>query len=113
MLSRDEIYKKRLKDTIMHQSLYEFPQFLKDIRKSLGYSRKDVYEFANVTQARLFNMENGLFTKSPHMEYLVLLSKLYNVDLGLLKEKLEKYLMSRKHYHTYAQCVLSYLEKKG
>lgn len=70
---------------------YEFPQFMRLLRKSLGFTRKGVAELLDVSESKMYYLEEGKFTRGPDPEFVATLAHFYGINGKFAIQKLHDY----------------------
>ena len=96
MSLRDEITQVRVKHFIEKENEFEFPAFLKGIRKTLGVTRKVLSVELGVHLMKIFYLEEGRFKRFPELSLLSSLSEYYGIPSDLLIDKAKKYVSERE-----------------
>ncbi len=95
MSFREEVLNLRVKEILKHSEDYDFPDFLKAIRKSLGFTRGSVAKNLCVTQSKIHNVEFGRY-KRPDYDFILTLSHFYGISPKFTEKRLNEYLRTRK-----------------
>lgn len=95
-MKREDITNFRIQKVIDDESQYDFPLFLRMLRRMYGMQRKCVSEDTGIAETRLFYLENGRFKRRLGNDELRLLSEYYNVGMDLLESKVNDFLKSGK-----------------
>lgn len=99
----------KLKIDVMMQREHEmdFPHFINNLRKMLGFSRKVVADDTGISGAKLLDLEHGNFSLVPKDEIILALAEYYEVPFDFLKAKCEAYckkvLSEKTQYTTFFQ----------
>jgi transcriptional regulator with XRE-family HTH domain len=88
---RDEIFKHKLNTLLVEEKNYTFPEFLRMVRKTLGFPRKYVAEMMGVSTGKLYYLEKGKFVRGPDLEFIISLSYFYDINSALVKNKYLEY----------------------
>ena len=99
METHSRIFKIKIKSVIEVEHNFDFPEFLLNLRKASGLSRKKMSENLkdceglNLTVSRINNLETGNFIGHP--EETNALAAYYGVPKALMNLKLKDYLAER------------------
>jgi len=95
-MKKEDITNFRIQKVMEEESAYDFPIFLRMLRRMHGMQRKCVSEDTGIPETRLFYLENGRFKRRPGIDEIRLLSEYYGVEANLLDEKAKIFLKSGK-----------------
>ncbi len=95
MTLRDKLAKVRLQEYLDAEGEFEFPEFVRFIRKSQGIPRKRMGEDLGCTEMRIFRAEEGKFKKMPEISFLAEVATYLGIPKTLLVNKAKIY-VSRK-----------------
>ncbi len=95
-MKKEDIVYFRIQKVFEDQTDYEFPVFLRLLRRLHGMQRKFVCADIGISETRLFYLENGRFKRMPGLDELALLGDYYGVQRTLLAEKAKNFLKSGK-----------------
>jgi hypothetical protein len=95
-MKRQDIADFRIQKIISDQDQYEFPLFLRMLRRMCGMQRRCVSEDTGIAETRLFYLENGRFKRRLGVDEIRLLSEYYDVPCKLLEKKVTDFLDSGK-----------------
>lgn len=85
----------KVKFMLENEKDYDFPEFIKQIRKCLGRSRTLVSEDTGIAHRTLCRIEAGEFAIPP-LDKIGLLAKYYKVSRNVLSKKCKEYLARKK-----------------
>lgn len=91
-----KIRMKKIKEIIRRENEYEFPDFLRLLRESVGGNRKSVAKELNMSDFLLYHWEHGNFKRSIKPHNLALISDYYDIPFSMLNAKMKKYLESKE-----------------
>jgi len=93
---RLKIEKKKIETILEKQESHEFPEFMKEIRKATGLSRRQVAEDLGVEPYTILTLESGSFRTFPDPKQFSCLAGYFGVSPKLLKAKAEKYVFDHR-----------------
>lgn len=93
---REEVLKLKIKKLLAKEAQYDFPKFMRFIRKTYSITRKEVAETMGVSESKIYYMEAGNFKKSLDAHFLDTLANYYAIDKVLLWRKHNLYLQKKK-----------------
>ena len=90
---RERIAKEKIQEVIKKEKNLKFPEFVKELRLSLGITQRAVAEQSKIKGKRLFRIESHthFFKIGPSEEELELLAEYYGISLEILTQKLADY----------------------
>ena len=92
MTLREEIDQARIKDLVDNHNDFEFPEFVRCVRKTLGISRKHMGTCIGSTEMQLYYLESGALKRIPEMSLLCGIAAFLGISKLLLIQK------ARDHY---------------
>jgi len=96
MTLRDEIAEIKVREIIKCEKEFEFPEFIRCLRKALRISRKKMAEDLGINQMMIYYKEEGKFARMPEVEFIVAVSQYLGVSKGLLMSKAKNYVDNKK-----------------
>ncbi len=81
------MWKIKVEIMMRKQDEYEFPEFIRNLRMLLGFSRKSVAQDLGFSLAKLIDLERGYFCKLPDEEVLLKITDYYDLPQDFLKSK--------------------------
>lgn len=115
-MKREDLTAFRLKKLCEEEALYDFPDFLRIVRKMHGMNRRYVCQDVSITETRLYYLETGQFKKTPEKEELILIGKFYGIDPDQLMRKVNKFIAEGKckpkGYKRHEKLLMLQSEKK-
>ena len=87
MTLRDEIGDLKIREIIKAEKEFEFPEFIRCLRKTRGISRKTMASELGIDHMKIYYKEAGKFSRMPETEFLVAISQYLGVSKGLLISK--------------------------
>ncbi len=91
-----ETKSQKIRDIIRREEEYEFPEFLRLLRETVGGNRKFVAKELNISDFLLFHWEHGNFKRCIKPHNLALVCDYYNIPFNLMNAKMKKYLESKE-----------------
>ena len=95
-MSRESLQKQRLEQYVSMEDQFNFPEFLRLIRTSLGLTRLVASQDLGLSKMRLYALEYGKFRRVPEIEHLARLAEYYGVSSRLLQRKAAEYMLQPK-----------------
>ncbi len=89
-----KIWQLKLDVIMAREKELEFPEFIRQLRTILGFSRKVVSDDTGISKAKLLDLEGGHFSLMPKHGMIELLADYYEVSKELLNEKCEKFCLN-------------------
>lgn len=86
-----KIWELKIDVMMKREKEMDFPEFIRQLRSILGFSRKVVADDTGITRAKLLDLEHGHFSMIPKEEIIHALAEYYEVPLDFLKRKCEEY----------------------
>ena len=93
---RDEIASLKVKQIIKAEKEFEFPVFIRTLRKALGVPRKMMAKELGISEMMIYYKEEGKFTRMPETEFLVSIAEYLRVPKSLLIVKARAYVDSKQ-----------------
>src|ERR1700675_1205862 len=91
----EQLYALKCQNILKDEGRYAFPEYLRLIRKSLGFTRQRVADLMNCSVTKIYYLEHGVFgTRGPDPEFIVCLSKFYNLDGPRMLTKFHEYMQN-------------------
>ncbi len=84
----------KVKFMLENEKEYDFPEFIRQIRKSLGRPRPLVSSDTGVSEWAIYRLEVGDFAIAP-IDKVIALAEYYNVPRHILVRKCKNYLWNR------------------
>lgn len=103
----------KLERIILESDKYTFPDYIRLIRRTLGYSRRQAVEMLNCSVTKLRNLEMAAVGKvGTDIEFVVDLASIYGIDAANLLKKYRQWLADpRRKIHVHKKSKpLSYNE---
>jgi len=94
MSFREEVLNLRLKEVVKNSGNYVFPEFLRAVRKSLGFTRASVAEMLCISETRIHNIEAGK-TKRPDVDLILTISHFYGLNPKFIEKRYNEYMKKR------------------
>ena len=91
MSLREEMMDLKLKELMKREDQYEFPLFMRLVRKTLGLSRKSVAETLAVSESKMYYLEDGKFVRGPDPEFIASLAHYYGLNGRFIMKKFGEY----------------------
>jgi len=91
----EDITKLKLNKLIDSYQILQFPELLKGLRVAYGRSRRNVCHDLRFSEMRMFCLENGTFRRPILQDEIEMISKYYNFDSYLMKEKADQFINKR------------------
>lgn len=89
------IYSIKVENIMQTEGKYSFPEFLRLIRKSMGFSRRMVADLIGCSVTKIYYLEYGIYGgRGPDHEFIVTLSNFYGLDGAFMLDKFQKYMKS-------------------
>lgn len=88
--------KSHLKQTISSQETYDFPEFLHELRKSIGVSRQVVADDLGIHYMKIVYLESGAFKQFPEVEIISKLARYFGAPENLMQKKALKFVAEGK-----------------
>lgn len=85
------IWNMKLATIVQREKELEFPEFMKQVRKTLGFSRKTISEDTGMPQSKLITLEYGYFQTMQKDNTLETLADYYELPLDFIKRKCKEY----------------------
>lgn len=85
-----KIVQLKIEVILKREKEYEFPEFLKQIRDLIGFTRKTVCQDTGISRATMLDLEHGNFARTKE-EPLKILNNYYGLPEGLLIKKSNDY----------------------
>lgn len=93
----EAINKAKLAQVLKDQDKYEFPEFFKIIRLTLGYSCDQVASFLDCSYQRVRLLESGKYgARGPSIDFITALSNFYSLDPYEMLKKFMLYMENPK-----------------
>lgn|SRR5574340_289062 len=96
MSLKNELTKVRLESLMRQWEEKNFPQILQELRKAHGLSRRGVCKDLELSEMRMFWLENGYFKKEIHDGEIALFARYYGIDPEKLFKKYINFTDQRK-----------------
>lgn len=88
----EDLTKLKLNKLLDSYHLLHFPELLKGLRIAYGRSRRNVCKDLDFSEMRMFCLENGTFRRPIVQDEIEMISKYYNFDSYLMKEKADQFI---------------------
>lgn len=95
MTLREELMKLKVETLMKREGEYEFPEFMRLVRKSLGFTRKAVAGFLDVSESKMYYLEEGKFIRGPDPEFVATLAHFYGLNGKFVMKKFKEYTQER------------------
>jgi transcriptional regulator with XRE-family HTH domain len=86
---------ERIKKVAKDEKIYKFPQFLRELRKSVGISRRALATMLDVSESKIYYMELGKYSRLPEAMFINKLSDFYGVSKSIMMNKLNAFLTTK------------------
>lgn len=96
MTLRDKLTAVKLKQFIDAESEFEFPEFLRCIRRAQGITRKQMSNDLGITEMKIYYKEEGKFTRMPEIDLIVSMAEYLGIPKKLLLNKARIYILKKK-----------------
>lgn len=96
MTLRDELDQVRIKEIVDSEKEFEFPDFVRCLRKSQGIPRNKMGESLGIGEMRLYYLETGSFKRVPEIALLSSISSFLGVKKDLLVRKAKEFVEGQK-----------------
>lgn len=93
-MSYQEITKNRIADIVNNHAEYNFPQYLRALRESLGIPRMQAAKQTGIQPLRLYFLEWGRFLRDPLPEEIRILAEFYGIRYKTLLRKSNDFVRS-------------------
>jgi transcriptional regulator with XRE-family HTH domain len=110
-MTRSNLQKVKVEVMLKRQGDSEFPEFLRNLRLLLGFTRKVVAADLGLQIARLIDLEKGYFSKMPDEEVINMITDYYDLPPGFLNLKAVEYVAKKdaeKSKKKYRSVIESY-----
>lgn len=87
MTLREEFAQVRIKNIMDKESEFDFPEFVRCIRKSLSLSRKEMSKEMGIHEMKLYYLEFGKFKRMPELWILTSLADYFGMPKEILIHK--------------------------
>ena len=92
-----ELSKLKIKNLYENQNKFEFPIYMRLIRKTIGFSRKFVADSIGCSETKISYMEKGDYgMRGPDYEFIVTIALFYGLDTSATLKKFRCYMKDRK-----------------
>lgn len=109
-MNKYELTKEKVSYLIAKENKYDFPQFLTEIRKCFGLTRRSACKEMQYPEMKMFHLESGTFRRHVPFEDIIQISEYYDVDSSILKQKADEFISEGKGI---PQNKVSYYVKKS
>lgn len=96
MTLRDEIARVRIKNIIESKNEFEFPEFVRCLRKSLGIARTEMANDLGYHEMKLYYLESGKFVRMPEISFLASVADYFGIPRGILVRKAKTFVNRQK-----------------
>ncbi len=97
-----ELMNKNINFILDYESMLTFPELIKNLRESFGFSREYIAERMGISSSSLKRLENGTFTShGPDRSVVNKVAGYYDLDLNFINNKLDLYIDSKKPQKKY------------
>lgn len=86
-MKKSQLTEDRIKFLLGKASAFKFPQFLIELRKAHGLTRRAVCKDLSFSEMRMFWLENGCFKTAMPDEELNMFADYYGIDPKLIQYK--------------------------
>ena len=95
-MNKYELTKEKVSNLIDKENKYEFPQFLTEIRKCFGLTRRSACKDMKFPEMKMFHLEAGVFRNHVAFEEIQQIAEYYDIDSHLLKSKADEFITEGK-----------------
>lgn len=93
MVNIEKMYALKIEDLMKDEAKYQFPLFMRLIRKKLTLPRSFVSRHLDCSAEKVCYLERGLYgTRGPDIEFIVSLASLYGIDGAFAIKKFHKFM---------------------
>ena len=93
---RDKIEEIKIQEIISSEKEFEFPEFIRCLRKAQGITRKRMASELGINEMMIYYKEEGKFTRMPEVNFIASISKYLGVSKSLLVSKARTYVENKK-----------------
>lgn len=93
---QNELSKVKIKQFIENEKEFEFPEFIRCIRKAQGITRKKMSSDLGIHEQKIYYKENGKFSHMPEIDFLASVADYLGVPKNLLISKAKIFLLKKK-----------------
>lgn len=92
MSLREQILDLKVQTLMKEESKFVFPEFMRLLRKSLGFTRRSVADVLGVSESKMYYLEDGRYrSRGPDHEFIVTLAHFYGIEGNFAIEKFLNY----------------------
>ena len=88
-----EMFKMKMHKLMQVEMNFDFPEYMRLIRKTIGFSRRFVAEHIGCSETKISYLERGDYgVRGPDYEFIVTMSHFYGLDSSFMLKKFRKYM---------------------
>lgn len=92
-----EMFKIKLKTLLETERDFEYPEYMRLIRKTIGFSRRFVSEHVGCSETKIVYLEKGDYgTRGPDYEFVITIANFYGLNSAQMLKKFRKYMKDRR-----------------
>ena len=95
-MNKIELTLEKVNNLIAKEAKFDFPQFLTEIRKCYGLTRRTASKEMKYPELKLFHLETGTFRNRIGFEEIQPIADYYNIDSVLLHQKADDFITEGK-----------------
>lgn len=93
---KEKIEEIKIREIISAEKEFEFPEFIRCLRKAQGITRKKMASELGINEMMIYYKEEGKFTRMPEINFIAAVSNYLGVSKSLLVSKARSYVENKK-----------------
>ncbi|HEY3527493.1 MAG TPA: helix-turn-helix transcriptional regulator [Nitrososphaeraceae archaeon] len=103
-----QMFKMKIERLLESESKHDFPEYMRLIRKTIGFSRRFVSEHIGCCESKIAYLERGDYgSRGPDYEFIVTMANFYGIDSSIMLRKFRKHMKDLRVKKNHKESELS------